>query len=214
MPALAKEPPTLYLIATCAQGGKDGACLEKICGAIREIASPERLSLLVQLRDKEASAAQLTATSIAWRKTLRAHRGFLILNERIDVAITTGAVGVQLGKECIPIAEARRLLPEGLIGWSAHSPAEALDASAQGADFVTLSPIWSSPGKGEPLGAQALEAARTCPVPLLALGGLGAKQIPEARAAGASGAALIRAVFDADDPARAARQLASALVEE
>lgn len=216
MGSLAKKPPILYLIATIDQGGQDGVRVAEICAAAREVAPPAGLTLLVQLRDKDASAGQLAQAVSSWIKTLAPHRAFVVINERIDVAICTGALGAHLGAGSISVSEARRLLPEGFIGWSAHSTEEAGHAVAEGADFVTLSPIWSSPGKGAPLGIGALAKADCGEVPLLALGGIGPDEARAAMREGASGVAAIRSVFAAADSAEAARELARALtrVEE
>lgn len=213
MGSLAKNPPILYLIATIDQGGENGARVAEICAAAREIAPAAQLTILVQLRDKNASAAQLTKAASAWIKALMAHKAFVLINERADVAICAGAPGVHLGAGSIPVPEARRLLPEGFVGWSAHSPEEAARAAAEGADFVTLSPIWASPGKGEPLGVQALSSADCGSVPMLALGGIGPEEACAALRAGASGVAVIRSVFHAPDPSGAARDMARALTQ-
>lgn len=213
MTSLAKDPPILYLIATIDQGGEDGARVAEICAAAREVASTAKLTLLVQLRDKDASAAQLTRAASNWIKALLPHKSFVIVNERADVAICTGAPGVHLGAGSIPVSEARRLLPEGFIGWSAHSPGEAARVATEGADFVTLSPIWASPGKGEPLGVDVLSLADCGTVPVLALGGIGPEEVRVAANAGASGVAVIRSAFDAPDPAGAVRELARALTQ-
>lgn len=209
MRAISRRPRLLYLIAEIADGGVDGARLATIAAAVREEATLDELTLLVQLRDRNATAGQLFETAASWTKALRAHGGFLIVNERTDVVVTTGAAGVHLSAESYGIDEARTLLPEGIIAYSAHSVAETTKADAAGADLITLSPVFDSPGKGEPIGTAALrECAGSLEAPLLALGGIGRDNAAGALAAGADGIALIRSVFHATDPQLAARDLA------
>ena len=215
MRALRKRPPALCLIATIARGGQDGTTLAAICAAVREVAAPDALTLLIQLRDKEATAASLTVAASAWCEALAPQKAFVLMNERADVVVMTGAAGVHLGAGSIPVAEARRLLPAGLIGWSAHSAEEAARVAGEGADYVLLSPVWDSPGKGAALGLDALSrTASACgETPVLALGGVNGSRAGEALKAGAGGVALIRSVFDAPEPARAAQEIARAMVD-
>src|SRR5205085_4034186 len=99
----------------------------------------------------------------------------LLVNDRADVALATGADGVHLPAGGLPAAEARKLLgPRALIGASCHSLAEVRAASAGGADFAVFGPVWATPGKGPPLGLQALAEAARADLPLFALGGVDA----------------------------------------
>ena len=110
------------------------------------------------------------------------------------------------------IADARRLLgPERILGYSAHEVSEAMDAFREGADYVTLSPIFSSASKPElkPRGLALLEAARRT-IPdgrVLALGGIDASNIGSVRRAEAFGVLVMGALMRADHPKAAAREL-------
>lgn len=178
----------------------------------------------VQLRGKALSGAELLALGREIRAlTARAGIPFLV-NDRIDVALAVRAHGVQLGAGSLPMLEARRLLPAGsLIGYSAHSLAEADGAALGGADFILLAPIHppGSPkqfGHAPPLGTTACRAvAATVPLPIFALGGM----TPELAAplfaaaepgqAPPAGVAAISALFGAADPAAAARAFRAAI---
>ena len=108
-------------------------------------------------------------------------------------------------------AEARRILGgERLIGYSAHSADEALQAQHDGADFVTFGPVYHTPSKaqyGEPLGLGALaEAARAVSIPVFALGGVKRASVAEVMSAGAQGVALISAIMAAPDPTASKRK--------
>ncbi len=210
-----KRPPILYLIASLRQAARLSGGVAGIAQAVRQGAGPEDLTLLFQLRDIHATAKEIFEAASAWTPALAEHSAYLLVNERVDVAVAAGASGAHLSRESYLLGEARKLLPEGTLAYSAHSAAEAETAALAGADLVTLSPIFASPEKGAPLGSAALhEAARLCKnVPVLALGGITAGNLAETTAAGAAGVALIRPVFEASDPARAAADLAANLTK-
>ncbi len=101
-----------------------------------------------------------------------------------------------------------------LLGFSAHSLSDIHAATAQCADYATLSPIFSTsskPGYGPPLGLEALRAASRTALPILALGGIGPDEAAACRAAGAAGIAVMGALMGAKDPGRETRALLDAL---
>ena len=160
----------------------------------------------VQLREKDLSGCQLFEMANELRSMTRMSGAKLLINDRIDIAQAVGADGVHLGKAGIPVAIARRLLgSDMLIGYSAHGVEEALQAEQDGADFVTIGPVYATPSKaafGEPVGLVPLaEAARSLKIPVFALGGVKKMSIPEVLSAGAHGVALISAITAAGDPA-------------
>jgi thiamine-phosphate pyrophosphorylase len=159
----------------------------------------------VQLREKDLAAAQLFEIAVELRQLTREYGAKLLVNDRVDVALAAGADGVHLGKGGLPVREARRILgSERLIGYSAHSADEALQAQRDGADFVTLGPVYHTPSKaqyGEPLGLSALsEAVRVVAIPVFALGGVKHSSVAEVLSAGAHGVALISAIMAAPNP--------------
>lgn len=159
----------------------------------------------VQLREKDLTAGQLFELAVELRQLTREFGARLLINDRIDVALAVAADGVHLGKAGLPVPEARRILgSERLIGYSAHSADEALQAQLDGADFVTLGPVYHTPSKalyGEPLGLGALtEAARVVSIPVFALGGVKHASVAEVLSAGAQGVALITAIIAARNP--------------
>jgi thiamine-phosphate pyrophosphorylase len=111
---------------------------------------------------------------------------------------------------------ARRLLPAGtLVGVSTHAADEVRAAAADGADFAFFGPVHATPAKagfGPPQGVSRLaEATRAAPLPVLAIGGVGADEALALRAAGAYGVAVIRAILGAADAGAATRALLEAL---
>ncbi len=161
----------------------------------------------VQLREKDLGGRDLLALAESLVDVCRAAGAKLLVNDRVDVALASGADGVHLPENGMPVAVARGLLgPGAVVGASAHS---VDGAAARGdADIVLLAPIWDVPGKGSPLGTAALRAARgRVGGELIALGGVTPARAGEALRAGADGVAAIRAVWTAADPAAAVAEL-------
>ena len=135
----------------------------------------------------------------------------LVIHDRLDVARMAGADGAHLPAAGVPSAAARALLgPEPLLGRSTHTADEARAAGAADVDYVFLGNIWETathPGR-PPLGVTALAAALpSSRPPVIAIGGITPDRAGQARAAGATGVAAVRALWDAPDPALAMRAL-------
>lgn len=172
----------------------------------------------LQLREKDLSGRELFVMAAELRRITREYGARLLINGRPDIALAVEADGVHLGKDGLPVAAARRLLgPQHLIGYSAHAVGEAARAEKDGADFVTLGPVYFTPSKrgyGEPLGPEALRTAGAAlSIPVFALGGIKQDNIAEVMAAGAGGIALISAIIAAPDPQAAAASLQQTIRE-
>ena len=165
----------------------------------------------VQLRERDLATRELLALAVELRALTRAAGAALLINDRIDVALACEADGVHLPGRSFAVAEARALLGDRLIGVSTHAAGEVAAAHAAGADFAVFGPLYDTPSKrayGPPLGLDGLRAARAAaPLPLFAIGGIDAARAADARAAGADGVAVIRAVLAAADPRAAAASL-------
>lgn len=165
---------------------------------------------LVQLREKDLSAAELWPIAQQLRDMTRRYSAQLIINDRIDLALACDADGVHLGAHSLPVAETRKLLgPHRLIGASTHSSNDILNAHQQGADFLTYGPVYYTPSKasfGPPQGLEKLEqACRMSPLPLFALGGVKSNHVQDVMSRGANGIALISAIIASPQPAETAR---------
>jgi len=170
----------------------------------------------VQLRERDLGDDALLALADRVRDALqrRGVRAELHLSRRVDVALACGADGVQLGSNAMPVAVARRLLGAAArIGVSTHAPDEVCAAAADGADHAQLAPIFaplSKPAERPSLGLAALRASAGA-LPLLAQGGIDARNAVDALRAGAAGVAVTGAILAARDPRAAARALRAAL---
>ncbi len=217
---LVRVVPRLYLITDRkATGGR--ALVEVVAAALTGIAGSGLAprDVAVQLREKDLDGRALTALARALRATTAAAGVRLFINDRIDVALAVGADGVHLGGTSLAPSEARALAPALALALSTHGIADvhAAVGDPARAAFAVFGPVRDTPSKrayGPPLGLDALaEAARLSlpTLPLLALGGLDARDVPEVLAAGAQGVACIRPVMAATDPADAVRTLCRAL---
>ena len=163
----------------------------------------------VQLREKDCGTREFLEEARALRAVSRALGIPLIVNDRVDVALAVGADGVHLGQQDMPLADARRLGPPGwIIGVSAESPADAIRAENEGADYVGVSPVFATPTKADaapPLGLEGLRNIRAAvKIPLVAIGGIHAGNARAAIRAGADGLAVVSAIVSADSPRAAA----------
>ena len=152
---------------------------------------------VVQYREKQGLTFDLVAEARQLRELCR-HTLFLV-NDRVDVALEVGADGVHLGQEDLSCHEARKLLgPDKIIGVTVHNVAEALAAQAGGADYLGVSPIFSTATKadaGAPTGVALLnEIRRRVTLPLVAIGGITLANAPAVIAAGADAVCAIAAV--------------------
>ena len=170
---------------------------------------------VVQLRHKGLARGALLDLARSLAGACAAAGRLFIVNDHVDVAVLSGADGVHVGPEDLPVAAARRVAgPDLLVGASASTPEAARDAERSGADYVGTGATYATPvkaGKREigPAGVAAVAAAVR--IPVFAIGGIDRSRLPELRAAGVARVCAIRALSDAEDPEAEARAWAAAL---
>ena len=167
---------------------------------------------VVQLREKHCVTREFVELARAMKRELGGLGVPLIINDRLDVALAAGADGLHLGQQDMTIADARRLLPPGMvIGISAESLADAIAAEKEGADYLGISPVFATATKVDaapPLGLEGLAAIRAAVrLPLVGIGGINVENVASVIAAGADGAAVVSAIVAAANPGDAARKL-------
>jgi thiamine-phosphate pyrophosphorylase len=144
------------------------------------------------------------------------HGAICLVNDRVDVALATGAHGTHLGAEDLPVAAARRVAGPGhLLGGTARTADTARLLVVEGADYLGVGPAYpttTKTGLPDPLGPVGVHAvARAVAVPVVAIGGVTIARVPELLAAGAAGVAVVSAVTAADDPGAVTRDLVAAI---
>jgi thiamine-phosphate pyrophosphorylase len=166
----------------------------------------------VQIREKEGSIREFLTEALAVRNLLKRFGIPLIINDRLDVALAVNADGVHLGQTDMPLQAARRIVGKSmLIGISAESIEDAVKAQKGGADYVSVSPVFSTPTKTDtapPLGLEGLRKIRTTvKAPLVGIGGINSENVESVIQSGADGVAVVSAIVCADNPKEAARRL-------
>jgi hydroxymethylpyrimidine kinase/phosphomethylpyrimidine kinase/thiamine-phosphate diphosphorylase len=200
----------LYLVATPRPSMSDDEFLARVGAALDGGVD------VLQLRCKNAEALWYIRLAERVQLLTRAAGVPFVINDRPDVAVAIGADGVHLGQQDLPPAVARELLaPNSIIGRSSHAPADAQRALDEGATYFAVGPVWETPTKpGRPAAGLSYVrqvSSRDVAVPWYAIGGITLENVAEVRAAGATRIAVVRAVLDAADPARAAAELAEAM---
>jgi thiamine-phosphate pyrophosphorylase len=173
---------------------------------------------IVQLRDKHASREELLPLAVELKEICERAGAIFTVNDDVELARLSGAHGVHLGQEDLPVAHAREILgPQAIVGRSVGTAGETLEAVREGADYLGVGTVYVTPTKPDAEVAGPLllqEVARLePPVPWFAIGGVTLKTAREVAEAGAPGFAVVRALLDAPDPEAAARELRS-YVEE
>ena len=166
---------------------------------------------IVQLREKKISDDVFLAFAADLRELTDEMGKLFIVNDRPDIAAIVGADGVHLGQHDLPVGEARRLLrPGAVVGRSTHSIAQARAAVNEGADYVSIGPVFQTDTKdaGAPIEPDCLaEVCREISVPVVAIGGITAENLGQLVAAGVRHIAVCSAVCRKNDQRRAARAL-------
>ena len=166
---------------------------------------------MVQVREKSLSTGELYELVAKLRLVTRG-KALLMVNDRLDVALTVEADGVHLPSHSLPSYVVKKLSGGGLlVGRSVHSVEEAVAADGDGVDYLILGTIYgtaSHPGR-PPSGPGLIEAVKArVRTHVYAIGGISVSNADEVMRAGADGVAVIRSILGAPDPGIAAREIA------
>lgn len=165
---------------------------------------------VLQLRAKGRGAGPVLEASRVLKRVALEYGALFIVNDRVDLAVLSGADGAHLGQDDIPLSEARRLLgPDSVIGVSTHDATEARRAREEGADYISFGPIFATSTKKDaqsPRGVEYLrEIRKTVTLPIVAIGGITENNAAEVLSAGADSVAVISGILLSKDiPGRAA----------
>ncbi|MGH7448558.1 MAG: thiamine phosphate synthase [Longimicrobiales bacterium] len=169
----------------------------------------------LHVRGHRTTGARLYALGERLRAAALRTGAWLLVNDRVDIALALRANGVQLGSRSLQVDDARALLGAGAcIGCSVHGVADALQADADGADFVMLGTIYPSASHPRRMAAGAAlvgETASRTNLPVIAIGGITAGRIVDVARAGAHGAAVLGGIWNVADPQQAAGDYVNAV---
>lgn len=170
---------------------------------------------VVQLRMKRTPMREALAVAREVVAACRRAGAVCLVNDRVDLALLSGAHGVHVGDEDLPPEAARELLgPEALVGVTVRDAAGARAAREAGADYVGLGPVFGTTTKqvnAPVLGLERFAAVvRECPLPVVGIGGVKRENIAGLAAAGAHGGAVASDVLLAEDLAERVRVLGAA----
>ncbi len=172
----------------------------------------------IQLRDKSLSKKELLPVAQGLKELCAENNVLFIVNDYLDIALVTGADGLHLGQEDLPVEVARRLVPMDMVlGCSVTTLELALGAEAQGADYIAVGSMYPTPSKETAVvvGLDRLrEIRQRISMPLVAIGGISVENAAEVQAAGADAVAVISAVLGADAPEKAAQKIVDRLEVE
>ena len=169
----------------------------------------------VQLREKDCSTREFIDEAAFLKLVLQPHQIPLIINDRVDVALAVAADGVHLGQSDMRIADAKRILnSETIIGISAESIEDAVQAEADGANYIGISPVFATGTKTDtapPLGLEGIRQIRKAvSIPLVGIGGINISNASDVIRSGADGIAVVSAIVSAENPESAASDLKQA----
>jgi thiamine-phosphate pyrophosphorylase len=148
---------------------------------------------MFQLREKDLPSDELLNYALRLKEITRGYDSYIFINERVDIAVLSDSNGVHLPEKSIPIEAIKHKFSDLIVGKSCHSLKSAIEAEKNGADYITVAPVFKVEGKGKPLGLEKLkEIVENVSIPVYALGGITEEKIPEVLKTGVYGIAGIR----------------------
>ena len=182
--------PRLYLISSGEEmAGSDTLLLNQLA------LLPRSHPCMVQIREKKLSTKELLTLALKARKIELPEGTFLLMNERVDLALAASLDGVHLPENACSAKVLRTLAPKLIYGCSVHSPSALRIAEEAGADYLLFGPVFDTPSKriyGAPQGLEKLGAlCQATSLPVFALGGITKKNAGLCMAKGAYGIAAL-----------------------
>ena len=204
--AAIRESMLLYAVTDRAWlGGRTLA--DCVCQAI------EGGATFVQLREKDAPQSEAIELGKELAALCHAAGVPFVVDDDVEVARAAGADGVHVGQEDMACAQARAALgPDAIVGVSAQTVEQALQAQADGADYLGVGALIPTPTKPDAADVTFDELQAICEavdIPVVGIGGLNVRTIPQLAGLGADGAAVVSAIFAADDCRAATEELRS-----
>lgn len=171
---------------------------------------------MVQLREKSGNSFDFVHKAIKLKEILKRYNVPLIINDRVDIALASGADGVHIGQRDIPFELVRRIVPkEMIIGLSVESREQVLQANEMTVDYIAASPVFCTSTKTDTTIEWGIEGLRWIKANsghrIVAIGNMKLENIHQVVDAGADGVAVVSGIISADDPFWAAKQYSDRL---
>ena len=172
---------------------------------------------LVQLREKERSARDYLRLARRVKEVTDRYKVPLLIDDRVDVAAAADAAGVHVGQSDIPAAEARKILgPDKIVGATAKTVEQAVEAYQQGADYLGVGAIYPTTTKVKTVLTKVStleEICRAVPIPVNAIGGLNAGNMDILAGTHIAGICVVSAIMKAEAPGKAAAELKEKIMQ-
>lgn len=171
---------------------------------------------LIQLREKERTTREYLALAEKVHEITQQYDIPLIIDDRVDIALAVNAEGVHVGQSDMPVAVARRLMGDRIVGATAKTVPQALEAYEQGADYLGVGAIYPTTTKVKTVLTSVdtlKEIVKAVPIKVNAIGGLNKDNIYVLKDSGIDGICAVSAIMKADDPKTAAEELREAFYE-
>lgn len=165
---------------------------------------------ILQLREKTMSANKIIELGKKIKLLCAEYNTTFIVNDRVDIAYILEADGVHLGQDDMDVASARKILGNNaIIGISTHAPEQAKKAVGDGADYIGVGPVFTTPTKPttKSVGLEYVNwVSKNIQIPYFAIGGINLENVDEVVKNGAKRIAVVRAIINAENPEHAAKE--------
>ena len=203
------EDKKLYLVTNSDKFETEDLFLDAVASALKGGVD------ILQLREKNMPANKILELGKKVKLLCAEYGATFIVNDRVDIAYVLEADGVHLGQDDMDVESARKILGNNaIIGISTHAPEQAQKAVNDGADYIGMGPVFTTPTKpGRP--SVGLEYAKwvseNIKIPAFAIGGIDLTNVQDVINAGAKKIAVVRAIINSDSPERAAQEFLKVL---
>lgn len=198
---------TLYFI-TDSTGFEKDEFLKRVRSAL------EGGVTIIQLREKNRTTREYVELAESVHEITKEYGVPLIIDDRIDVMLATGAEGVHVGAEDMPVATARKLIgKDKILGATAKTVEAATKAYNDGADYLGVGAIYPTTTKVKTVltSTETLDAiTKAVPIPVNAIGGLNSTNLGVLKGINIAGVCAVSAIMKADSPKKAAEELKQA----
>lgn len=203
------EDKKLYLVTNSDKFESEDLFLDAVASALKGGVD------ILQLREKNMPANKIIELGKKVKLLCAEYGATFIVNDRVDIAYVLDADGVHLGQDDMDIESARKILGNNaIIGISTHAPEQAQKAVNDGADYIGMGPVFTTPTKPgrQSVGLEYVKwVSENIKIPAFAIGGIDLDNVQDVVNAGAKKIAVVRAIINSDNPEKAAQEFLKVL---